>query len=427
MFRYLPFILFFFAWSPLIGGQPFTHEVASDAALMINGLTGDILFEKNKDREMYPASITKVATALYVLKKHGTRLEEKLIAKREALASITPQAKRQSNYRSPAYWLETDGTHMGIKVGEEFYLKDLLNAMLIASANDASNVIASGLEGSISSFVENMNVFLKELGCKHTHFLNPHGLHHPQHKTTAYDMALISKEAMALPIFRKIVAQTSYTCPKTNLSEERRLTQTNHLVRPGPHYYKKAIGVKTGYMSQAKKTLVASAQDNNRMLIGVFLGCDSNIDRYKDATTLFDKAFSEKKMSLALLPEGVQKLKAKVPHGKSFLMTYLKEPLAYEFYPSERKNVKAHILWSLPELPIMEHQIVGKSLIINDKGEILKEIPLYALEKVSPTFFYRLFNMKKPVWKWVGSSLLVFLLFKRLRKKKNRRSSNMIG
>ena len=110
-------------------------------------------------------------------------MDQAFSADREAVASITPQAKRQSNSRSPPHWLETDGTHVGIKRGEEFKLYELLHLMMIASANDAANVIAQGLSKTIPKFMEETNELLQTLGCKNTHYNNPHGLHHPQHIT----------------------------------------------------------------------------------------------------------------------------------------------------------------------------------------------------------------------------------------------------
>src|SRR5262249_25642973 len=144
-------------------------------------------------------------------------LKQVFTADREALASITPEAKRQSNYRSPPHWLETDGTHVGIKKGEELSLYDLLHACLIASANDASNIIAQSLGGTIPQFMDEVNAYLKEIGCKNTHFNNPHGLHHPDHYTTAYDLAMMAKEGLKDPVFRKIVSLMRHSCPRTNL------------------------------------------------------------------------------------------------------------------------------------------------------------------------------------------------------------------
>ncbi len=174
----LSFFVFFVFHLDLFS-EPLSLQIHSESGILMNADTGVILFEKNAHEAAFPASITKVATALFVLKTHGNRLENSVTVKPEALASISPQNKRQSNYKSPAYWLETDGSHIGMKKGEEMSLRNLLYALLISSANDAANVIAQHAGGTIQKFMEKENAYLKELGCQHTHFLNPHGLHHP--------------------------------------------------------------------------------------------------------------------------------------------------------------------------------------------------------------------------------------------------------
>lgn len=424
MIKNILLILLILLISGSLSAEMLTQNVSAEAAVLINAVTGEVLFEKNKDKELYPASITKVATALYILNRYGNKLEDKVIAKKGALASITENAKRQSRYRAPAFWLETDGTHIGIKPGEEFYLKDLMYALLIGSANDAANVMAEHLEGDIARFVEKLNGYLKELGCTKTNFLNPHGLHHPHHKTTAHDMALIAQKAMDYPLFREIVALSSYKLPKTNLSEERLLVQTNHMVRKGTHFYKKATGIKTGAHSLAKKTLVSSASDANRSVIGVVLGCETNADRYKDMASLFNAAFNEKKRQLNVFPAGPQKVKIAVPHGKKALKTYTIEPLTYNFYPSERKDVKVKAHWSLPKLPIKQGQLVGK-LTINNKDTTLSFVDLYALEDIEPALFYKALLFFKSYWKWL--LLTPILLFFRRKKRHQSSSSSMFN
>lgn len=427
LMRLLFLISLFLINVSLIHGQSLYFDIVSEAGLLINSETGHILFEKNKDKLLFPASITKAATALYILKKYEKRLDEKVIAKREALASITPQAKKQSNYRCPAYWLDTDGSHIGIKMGEEFALKTLLVAMLIASANDAANVMAEHLEGSIPKFMENMNRFLKELGCTKTHFCNPHGLHHPQHQTTAHDMALIAKAAMQHPQFQDIVSLTYFLCPRTNLSEERYLTQTNNLLRHGPYYYKKATGIKTGSTSQAGKTLLASAKNENRNLIAVVLSSPTTQDRYADVTKMFEKAFAEKKIRKHLLSAGVQKMKVKIPGGKKNLRVYLREPLYYDYYPSEPRSIKGKIQWTISKLPIMKDQTIGMATAVDNRGKIVARTPLYALETIEPTFFYKVketvINNKKIIIQSLSFVTSISVLIYFFRKKKRRRRS----
>lgn len=392
-------------------------SINAPAAILINAETGKVLFEKNAHVSSYPASITKVATAIYALKMMSEkRLEEKMVASQEAIASISSQAKRQSNYRSPAHWLETDGTHMGIKRGEEIPFVDLLYGMLLVSANDAANVIAEHIGGTIPAFVEKMNNYLRDLGCKDTHFCNPHGLHHPNHVTTAHDMALITREALKNPLFRQIVSTLRYVCPQTNLQVERNFVQYNALLKRGNFHYSKALGVKTGYTSSAGKTLVAAAEDRGRSLIAVILGCQGTNDRYEDAIKMFEGAFQEPLMRRQILPKGPQKLTRKVHGAKQTLKTYLTDGLNYDFYPAEQSPIKVTISWKDFVLPIQKDQEVACITVADTSGKILKKTPLLAQENLSPTRWHKiksaLIEREKKSWFFLlgGTSLSLCLV-----------------
>lgn len=392
MMRNLALSVLFTVLSLSLLGEKLQLPVTAEGAILINASTGTVLFEKNAQMPLYPASITKIATALYTLVKKENQLEERVIASRESVASISPEAKRQSNYRCPAYWLETDGSHIAIKRGEELLLKDLLHGLLIASANDAANVIAEHVGGSIPKFMEELNAYLKKLGCKNTHFVNPHGLHHPQQLSSAYDMALIAKEAMKYPLFREIVAKTRHTIPRSNLEPERTLVQTNLLLRKGRYYYPQAVGIKTGTTSAAGKALVASACEGDRYLIAVVMGCQKMGERYEDAIALFDTAFSEKKMRRYLISKGLSPLTKRVLGANTVLKTELAEGLYYDYYPTEEQPVKAYTKWIIPTLPIEKGQCVAVVRVVDAKGAVLQEVPLLAAEKLTPSLLYRLKN-----------------------------------
>lgn len=406
---------------------PLKVPVEASGAILINGENGTLLFEKNGGAEFYPASITKIATALYVLKKAHGRLNEKITAEAEALASISPEAKRQSKYRAPAYFLESDGSHIGIKKGEEFLLIDLLHAVLMRSANDACNVLAQHYGGTIPHFMDELNGYLKEIGCTKTHFLNPHGLHHPDHVTTPRDMAIMAREAMKDPTFRKIVSEVHYTIPETNLQPERPLLQTNLFLRSGPNFYPKAIGIKTGTSIAAGKTLVGAAEEKGgRMLIAVVMGYQGKGDRYDDMKRLFEAAFKEPKKHDCVLPEGIQKASFSLPHATSDLKVYLEKPLEVEYYPSEKRPVKVKMKWQKREPLIQKGECVGKMIAIDTLGSVLNEVDVYAAEEVKPTLFYRirqLFSFDAKRFIFVGSTLLVsgffFLMFLKRRKKRS--------
>ena len=196
--------------------------------------------------------------------------------------------------------MEPDGTHFWLKKGERLSLYDLMCGMMLASGNDAANVVAFHLGGSVSSFMKGVNTYVKGIGCKNTHFTNPHGLHHPDHYTTAYDMAQMARKAIEKPLIMNMVSLEEYHRPKTNAQEAKVVSQRNKLLVKGPFYYEKAHGIKTGYTENAQFTFASMAKDKNRTLIAVLLGCKSSNSRYRDVIKLFDTAFIEKKVTRLL-------------------------------------------------------------------------------------------------------------------------------
>lgn len=365
-----------------LAAEPLKLEIRGEAAILMNAQSGDILFDYQAFTPYYPASTTKIATALYALKLHGEELNKSIIAEQDSLVSLTQEAKRKSNYTVPAYWLEPDGMHIGIKKGEELSLRALLEGMLIPSGNDAANVIAHSLGPTIPLFMKDLNAYLKEVGCQQTHFCNPHGLHDPQHQSTAYDLALIAREALKYPVFCEIVSQTRFLRPKTNKQPAATFLQTNRLLRPGKFHYSKAIGIKTGYHAKAKKTFVGAARVDGRILIGVLLGYQDRNAIFEDAIKLFEAAFNQPRVQRVFLKAGPQAFKLDLPQAKNSIQTYLPEALALEYYPAEDPQAKCLLYWQSLSLPILKDQQVGEIQLVSAQGMILKKIPLLAAEEV---------------------------------------------
>lgn len=238
-------------------------EADAKAALLVDGETGEILYEKNKDDELYPASITKVMTALLVL---------------EAIDAGQMSMDQEITVTSTALsGLSEDGSSANIQQGEVMTVQNLLYCMLVVSANEACNILGEKVAGTVSAFVEMMNARAQALGCTRTHFVNATGLHDSQHYTSAWDIYLITKEAMTHPTFLTICDTAEYTVPATNLSKERVLHTTNYLLsnwRAIGYRYSEAHGIKTGSTSDAGHCLVSSAQKGSRSLISVVLGAE---------------------------------------------------------------------------------------------------------------------------------------------------------
>jgi serine-type D-Ala-D-Ala carboxypeptidase (penicillin-binding protein 5/6) len=396
----------------LEGASPIKVEVSAKGAILMNSETGAVLWEKNAHTPMYPASTTKMFTALYALEKKGHALDEMVTASSEAVYCVAPQIRRASNGQHPPYRLEFGGTHMGIKAGETLPLRTLLYGLMLNSGNDAANVIAQHVSGNISVFMEELNRFVRAKGCRNTILYTPHGLPHEEHKTTAYDMALLAKEALKNPTFREVVKATQFTRPETNKQLESTLFQHNALVKPGKFYYPKAIGIKTGYTISGGYTIVAAAEDTDRKLIAVLLGCEKIEQRYKDAIALFEAGFNEKKISRTLFSKGFDLFTYPIEGAKAPLQGYLSQDVILHYYPSEEPTFKTSIAWLVPELPILSGHKVGEMQILSSQGKMLTSAPIFAVKDVESTFGHQVHlvwkKIKMGLWNhvtWVMAAL----------------------
>jgi serine-type D-Ala-D-Ala carboxypeptidase (penicillin-binding protein 5/6) len=384
MFRFLFISCFIFS---SLYAKPLPVDVHAKSAIVMNLDSGMILYEKNAHTPAFPASITKIATALYVLEAKHPDLSTIVTVGAE---SIKFKSSKKDSSQMPPYWLEVDGTKIGLLRGEEISIEALLHALLLVSANDAANVLAETMSGTIPVFVSELNQYLLSIGCQNTHFTNPHGLHQLEHTTTAYDMCLIARKAMGNAKFREIVSSLDYLKPPTNKHPEEHLRQFNHMLRPGRFFYSKAIGIKTGFTSHAQNTLAAAARQDGRTLIAVLLGCEKREDRYEDAKALFETAFAEQKIHRSFF-SGNEIFSQPIEGAGSSLQAALAHELAIDFYPAEEpENIQARICWKIPSLPIRKGTQVAEMRLIDAKGNLIQSAPLLAKEEVKGTFFFTL-------------------------------------
>lgn len=232
------------------------------AAILLEGRTGTILYEKNAFQQMDPASLTKMMTALLVI-KHGH------------LEHLVTISRRSAN---------TPGSALHIRYQEQYTRLDLLKGLLLRSGNDASIALAESDAGSVERFVAQMNLTAQELGAFNTQFENPNGLTKPGHYSSAYDLALIAQQGLTLSLFREIVGSSELTIMEQGHHRPRLIHSTNQLLYGFPG----ADGVKTGTTNAAGKCLVASATRNGRQLIAVVL---DSPDRWGDASRLLNWGF----------------------------------------------------------------------------------------------------------------------------------------
>lgn len=271
-------------FSPFVNAEEELPDIASPSALLMDYSSGKILYEKNINEKRYPASLTKIMTAIIVLE--NCELSDVATVSYDAVMSLS------SGYVTA-----------NLQVGEELTVEQLLYVLMVGSSNDAAIVLAEHVSGSVENFATLMNEKAKELGCVSTNFVNPNGAHDENHYSTAYDLALMARYAMKNETFRTLVSTTSYALPTTNKydREDRIFRTTNSLLhldtsdRADNYYYKYATGIKTGFTTPAGNCLIASANKNNLELITVVLGAGQTKDglsqRYLDTLSLFEYGY----------------------------------------------------------------------------------------------------------------------------------------
>lgn len=260
----LIFMLICYPFNYILATTNENLSIYAPSVILMDADSGKILYEKNAHEIRFPASTTKLMTA--ILTMENCSLDE--------IAKVSYNA---------VFDVPSGYSNVALKVDEELTINDLLHALLISSANDAANVLAEHIAGSIESFSAMMNTKATEIGCKNTHFVNPSGIHNHDHYSTAYDLCLIAKYAKQYDTINQIATTTFYTLPATNKysKPDRYLTTTNNLLKPEnqKYYYEYANGLKTGYTTEAKDCIIATASKDNINLIAVVLGANS-IRRY---------------------------------------------------------------------------------------------------------------------------------------------------
>ncbi|MDR1641046.1 MAG: D-alanyl-D-alanine carboxypeptidase [Clostridiales bacterium] len=255
--------------------EPLT--ITSEAAILMDASTGIVLYGKNIDKMEYPASITKVMTALLTLESAGSNLDRRIFFTEEALENLP--------------W---DSSSIGMNIGDSLSVDEALHGLLLNSANEVANALAVNLGLTYDAFIDRMNAKAQELGAKNTHFVNPHGLHDDKHYTSVYDMALFMREAAKNQTFRELISTRHYNIPPTETqSEIRPLNNSNKLIQPGQQFYNEfVIGGKTGYTDEARHTLASIATKDGITLIAVVMRGEKNVP-YAESTALFEYGFKE--------------------------------------------------------------------------------------------------------------------------------------
>ncbi|MBR0350221.1 MAG: D-alanyl-D-alanine carboxypeptidase [Clostridia bacterium] len=381
-------------------------------AILVDTKTGKILYNKNIKDKKYPASTTKILTAILVLE--NCNLDDKVVVDYESIA-IVP-----SGY-----------TVAALQVGEELTVKQLLQMLLVPSANDAANVLAKHVAGSIDSFASMMNTKANEIGCEDSHFTNPSGVHDKDHYSTVYDFALLMDYCIKNPTFVELASLKSCIIPATNKYDQRVFTNTNEMHNidtrdiPSNYYYPYLLCGKTGYTSQANNCLVTAAEkDGLKLICVVFDGLRTDEDlsaKFCDTKNLYEFGYNT---------YSVVKLREKDAIAKQIeISNATKDTRNLDLLINEDINVLTKqqsninqvepefILNENIEAPIAKGDRLG-TIIYNIEG-IKYEAPLIAAHKVDKdNFWFFIFQM-------IIIGIIIYLIYKLLKSKKAKNTKNI--
>ena len=391
-------------------------DLVGEGAILMDMDTGEVLYEKNSNSQFYPASTTKIMTAILALEKGNM---DDIVTIDQEVVNLT------------------SGSHIALEPGEQMSLEHLMQALLVESANDAALAIAKYVSGSIEEFSKLMNQKAKEVGALNTNFVNPNGLPNEDHKTTPYDLAMMARYAMKNEKFRSIVGNYTYTIPVTNKkSETRYLKSANRLLysnekidvdgKTTPIKYDGVNGVKTGYTVAAQQCLVTSFEKDGHKLIAVVLkSTGKNV--YSDIHKLLNygiENFEKVKISFANrfvdnfnVNKGVIPFVAGVTKTDSYFIVRKDQKSKVEEKFTANKTIEA---------PISKGQVLGKVEYLLD-GKVIAETDIVSTMDVemipSPSIF------KSILSKWY-ILILIALVFGRIvalnkRKRRQRRRTSL--
>lgn len=392
-------------------------DVTADAAYLINVDTDQVVYEKNANKKIFPASVTKMMTVVLTLENIKNLDTEKIIVEPYML----------DEFRDLGYGY----SHAGLLQFEEFTASELVYALMVQSASDAANTLAAHIgEGSITAFVDMMNEKAKELGMNDTNFTNPHGLHNDNHYTTAYDLYLLTKYAMSLPGFMEYATTSSYKFSTNKRPDPQYLITTNWMqdyTRHPDYYYEYVKGIKTGTTDEAGSCLVSSAEKNGYSYILVLMGApvyDQNGENYeKKQSFVQTKQFYEWAFDTFVIKDLVDEgefggeVPIKLAWDKDALLLKTKDSYS-QLVPENTDATSVMKKANIPEYinaPIKEGDKVG-TLDIYLMDEVVGSVDLYASESVdrsTPLYILEIIkSAMNSTWFKVGIGFIIlFIIF----------------
>ena len=406
-----------------------SFSVAAKSALLIDLNTGRVVYEQDADERIYPASLTKIMTCLLALENGN--LSDVVTVSASALED-----------------LDIDSSVAGLQVGEQMTLENLLYCMMVVSGNDACNVIAEHIAGSITDFVRMMNQRAYELGCLNTHFSNPHGLHDENHYTTARDLSIITQAALKSENFRQIVDTYEYQLPDDNVRQNiPKLKTTNMLIyrsMSNSLYYSRAHGIKTGYTSQAGRCVISEATGDGLDLLGIVCGAATTIldsgdllmENFTECARLFDYGFDNYSYLPIMSPlYPVDQVKINNSAGAEAVAVAPQDEIKVLLpndYDPDKLVTDIQLNSDSVDAPVREGDVLG-SATVTYAGEILGQTKLLAITDVARSEISSAAAgtgayIQKNWWKWVVIAIFVavgvilaLIVLYQLRKRRYRR------
>lgn len=392
------FLAFVVAFSVSAGAIE-AMNINSKASILIDATDGHELYSENADTKQYPASITKLMTALLVAERISD-WSEVITANETAFEGLSAA-----------------GSSVGIKAGEKMSIDNLVICLLVASANEAANILAERVSGSVEAFVALMNSRAEELGLTGTHFANTNGLHDENHYTTARDVARLAMEVRKHQRLREIYGMDKATIPATNISDERFFFTTNSLIsryKELGYIYSRANGMKTGSTTPAGLCLAASAEYKDMELISVVLGAEKDEatgkkGHFVESKRLLVWGFENFKRTMLLSSAtAVCEVRVEAAKDRDYVVAHIEED--YEvLMPKDYDSSKLELITEKKEeleAPVKKGDEIGKVTVVYD-GKEYKTLSLVAADDVERSIIAYVINL---VSKFIKSPMALIVL-----------------
>ena len=345
-------------------------------ALLISLDTGETVFSQNAEEKVYPASLTKILSAIVMIENTEDFDKEIITYTKEANDEI----------------LGTGSVVVGLKIGEQFTAKNALYGLLVSSGGDVAYAIAHHYGGSTEGFMKMMNDKAAEIGLENSHFGNPVGLHDEATYTTGADISRLVRYALKYDLFKEVTSSVKYTFPATNMSEPRQFTSTNFLINPNTnYYYAPAKGIKTGFTDEAGRCVVSTASQNGYNYLCVIMGCknaDGKRNEFLDSANIYRWAFEKFEQKTVFdSKKPVTEIKVNLSLDTDHVSLFAKEELL-RILPKADDPSKLTINPKLKQEEIDAPVEKGAVLVTAEvlyEGKVIGEVDLIAGESVSPS------------------------------------------